>query len=80
MTKKSNNEKISLKARFSHKLAVTYFPLASIIGAGGLNCCVRDGNRCDPIAKTTKKVPPIFIGKTIFEGFDLIISQWLMIS
>ena len=24
------------------------------IGAGGLNCCVRDGNRCDPAAKGTR--------------------------
>lgn len=28
----------------------------STIGAGGLNYCVRDGNRCDPSAITTGKI------------------------
>ena len=26
------------------------------IGAEGLNCCVRDGNRCTPFARTTKRL------------------------
>jgi len=26
----------------------------SIFGAGGLNYCVRDGNRCDPTARRTE--------------------------
>ena len=29
----------------------------STIGAGGLNCCVRDGNRCPPAAVITKTIP-----------------------
>ncbi len=33
--------------------AVTYFPLASIIGASGLNGRVRNGNGCGPAAMTT---------------------------
>ena len=37
-------------------LAPTYSrtPKGTTIGAGGLNCCVRDGNRCDPTAKGTR--------------------------
>ena len=35
-------------------LAAAYFCYLAIIGADGLNCCVRDGNRCDPIAQATK--------------------------
>ena len=38
-------------------LAMTYSPtkrIRSTIGAGGLNFCVRDGNRCDPSAITTR--------------------------
>src|SRR5690554_1884974 len=27
----------------------------STMGAGGLNCCVRNGNRCDPSAIATEK-------------------------
>ncbi len=30
--------------------------ICSTIGAGGLNYCVRDGNRCDPSAITTGKI------------------------
>ena len=38
-------------------LAMTYLPSkrpASIVGAEGLNFCVRDGNRCDPFAIVTR--------------------------
>jgi len=31
-------------------LAMAYFCLTAIIGAEGLNFCVRDGNRCDTFA------------------------------
>ena len=40
-----------------HILAMTYSPtkrIRSTIGAGGLNFCVRDGNRCDPSAIITR--------------------------
>ena len=39
-------------------LAVTYSPRTnpSTIGAEGLNCCVRDGNRCDPFAIITRQI------------------------
>ena len=30
---------------------------SSIIAAGRLNFCVRDGNRCDPSAKATRTLP-----------------------
>ena len=29
---------------------MAYFPISRIIGADGLNFCVRNGNRCGPIA------------------------------
>ena len=38
-------------------LAMTYSPkkrILSTIGAEGLNCCVRDGNRCDSFAIITR--------------------------
>ena len=35
--------------------AMTYFPVISIIGAGELNCCVRNGNRCDLSARIAGK-------------------------
>ena len=39
---------------------VTYSPgcglAPSTIGPGGLNCCVRNGNRCCPTGKTTEKL------------------------
>lgn len=40
---------------------MTYFPTPierSIFGAEGLNCCVRNGNRCDPLAMVTGKSFP----------------------
>lgn len=37
-------------------LATAYFCLAAIIGAERLDCCVRDGNRYDPLAHVTKKM------------------------
>ena len=37
------------------KLAATYFHPEAIIGADGLNCCVRNGNRWFPIARTTRE-------------------------
>ena len=39
--------------------AMTYSPtkrICSTIGAGGLNFCVRNGNRCDPSAITTRNL------------------------
>ena len=35
-------------------LATAYFCVSAIIGAGRLNYCVRDGNRCCPTAHVTK--------------------------
>lgn len=35
--------------------AMTYFPVISIIGAGGLNFRVRNGNGCGPSAKIAGK-------------------------
>ena len=37
-------------------LATAYFCLAAIISADELNCCVRDGNGCDPLGIATEKL------------------------
>ena len=39
------------------KPAVTYFPAEQYHRRQGLNCCVRDGNRCFPLS--------IFTGKSV---------------
>ena len=52
-------EKTALSDGFFIILAMAYFPEVknpSIIGAGGLNFCVRDGNRCGPSARITKAI------------------------
>ena len=49
-------KKPPFEGRFLQNMATTYFhnPKVTIIGAEGLNCCVRDGNRCGPFARVTK--------------------------
>ena len=37
------------------KPAVTYFPAEQYHRRQGLNCCVRDGNRCFPLSMFTGK-------------------------
>ena len=54
-----------------HIPAMTYSPtkrIRSTIGAGGLNYCVRNGNRCDPSAIITRI--SLFSFKKIFTRFS----------
>lgn len=44
-----------LSPRGPMKSAMTYFPAEQYHRRQGLNCCVRDGNRCDPLAIVTDK-------------------------
>ena len=46
-----------MRSAFHPILAMTYLPskrVASIVGAEGLNFCVRDGYRCVPFAFVTR--------------------------
>ena len=45
----------------------------SIIGAAGLNFCVRDGNRCDPCAIATENLITGFqLPKTVYDTFQAV--------
>ena len=51
--------------------AMTYSPtkrICSTIGAGGLNFCVRNGNRCDPSAIITRIFFSIYLSETSYQG------------
>ena len=50
---------------------MTYSPtkrICSTIGAGGLNFCVRNGNRCDPSAIITRIFFSIYLSETFYQG------------
>ena len=50
---------------------MTYSPtkrICSTIGAGGLNFCVRNGNRCDPSAIITRIFFSIYLSETSYQG------------
>ena len=54
-----------------HIPAMTYSPtkrICSTIGAGGLNFCVRNGNRCDPSAIITRIFFSIYLSETSYQG------------
>ncbi len=58
-----DKQKTRIAASFLFSPAVGYSSRTglgpSTIAAEGLNFCVRDGNRCDPFALTTGRVPQI---------------------
>ena len=51
-----------------HTSAITYFPAEQYHRRQGLNFCVRDGNRCDPLPVVTDKtLPPPSRGQDWFD-------------
>ncbi len=50
-------KKTAFKTKSWQRPTFTQTRVGAIIGAGGLNFCVRDGNKCTPTAKATKILP-----------------------
>ena len=61
---------------------MTYSPkkrILSTIGAEGLNCCVRDGNRCDSFAIITRilgNLLPIYLFESISQNYTVKYSRF----